>query len=84
LSTAFVGAHGSGLEGRLFAASAGDDYALLAALPTDLDPATLGLPERTVVARVGALRAGSPSVAVTMAGRPVDLPARLGFEHRGR
>ena len=84
LSKAFVGAHGDGLDGRLFAASAGDDYALLAALPADLNPAALNLPERTIVARIGALGPGPASISLTMGGRPVDLPDSLGFEHHAR
>jgi thiamine-monophosphate kinase len=84
LSYAFVAIHGGGLDGRLLAATAGDDYALLAALPDDLDPGTLNLPERTVVARIGALGPGPAAISATMAGRRVDLPERLGFEHRAR
>ena len=48
-------------QARLFAATAGDDYALLAALPAGLDPSTLSLPDGTTMARVGALAAGDPS-----------------------
>lgn len=81
LSEAFVEARGSALDGRLFAASAGDDYALLAALPADCDPTSLGLPNGTVVARIGSLDAGAPAIRLTLDGVPVDLPARLGFEH---
>ena len=84
LSKAFVGAHGGGLEGRLLAATAGDDYALLAALPVDLDPSALDLPERTVVARIGALGPRPAGISATMAGRRIDLPERIGFEHRAR
>jgi thiamine-monophosphate kinase len=84
LSNAFVEAHGSALEGRLLAATAGDDYALLAALPPNIDPAALGLPERTIVARIGALASGPAGISATMGGRRIDLPRRLGFEHRAR
>jgi thiamine-monophosphate kinase len=38
LSDAFVAERGEGLDARLFAATGGDDYALLAALPPKLDP----------------------------------------------
>ncbi len=84
LSAPFIAEHGDGLEARLFAASAGDDYALLAALPAERDPAALGLPEGSILARIGALAAGPPEVAATLAGRPIALPARLGYEHGGR
>ncbi len=56
------------------AATAGDDYQLLAALPPDDRPvghATL----------IGTFSAGS-GLALTRAGTPVPLPSRLGFEHR--
>ena len=84
LSSAFTDIHGDGLEGRMFAATAGDDYALLAALPAGLDPAELGLPERTIASRIGLLGPGPARLSATFAGREVELPARLGFEHRGR
>ena len=84
LSKAFVGIHGGQLDGLMFAATAGDDYALLAALPAELDLAGIDLPERTVVARIGRLGPAPPRLAVTFAGRAVELPNRLGFEHHGR
>lgn len=83
LSDAYRDALGDHLEARLHAASAGDDYALLAALPSGFDAAALALPPRTVLRRIGSLSAGAPSLAATFGGRPVDLPASLGFEHRG-
>ena len=83
LSESFVEARGDLLASRLFAASAGDDYALLAAFAQEVDPLSLGLPAGTLVARVGALRKGPPAIAVTMAGELIDLPASLGFEHGG-
>ncbi len=83
LSEAFVEARGDALAERLFAASAGDDYALLAALPERLDPRSLELPAGTLLACIGALRDGPPAIAATMAGKLVDLPASLGFEHHG-
>ena len=46
LSSAFVAERGQDLAARLFAATGGDDYALLAALPPELDPVTLSLPSR--------------------------------------
>ena len=67
---------------RMFAASGGDDYALLAAFPADIDPAvTLSLPKAPTLACIGKLVAGS-AVALTHGGKPVPLPERLGYEHR--
>jgi thiamine-monophosphate kinase len=74
---------GGTLEARLFAATAGDDYALLAALGSNFDPATLSLPRGTRITRIGDLAAGDPAIAVTSGGQPVELPERLGFEHSG-
>lgn len=81
LSRAFVAERGQGVASRLFAATGGDDYALLAALPPELDPATLSLPSRTRISRIGSLAAGEASLSLTQAGEPVELPERLGFEH---
>lgn len=82
LSSAFVSERGHDLAACLFAATGGDDYALLAALPADLDPATLSLPSGTRVSRVGSLSAGKASLSLTYASEPVELPERLGFEHQ--
>ena len=81
LSSAFVAERGQDLGGRLFAATGGDDYALLASLSAELDPATLSLPSGTRVSRVGSLAAGKASLSLTYAGEPVELPEKLGFEH---
>ena len=83
LSSAFVAERGQDLSARLFAATGGDDYALLAAFPPDLDPSTLSLPSRTRISRIGSLVAGRAPLSLTYAGEPVDLPERLGFEHAG-
>lgn len=83
LSGAFVAERGDDRGARLFAATGGDDYALLAALPADLDPATLSLPAATRITRVGALAAGEPKLSLTSNGEPIELPERLGFEHQG-
>ena len=83
LSDGFIEFRGAGREARLFAATAGDDYALLAALPPELDPSTLSLPDGTTMARVGSLTAGDPRVAVVSGGHPIELPEILGFEHSG-
>lgn len=83
LSSAFVGEQGQDLAARLFAATGGDDYALLAAFPATFDPATLSLPTGTRVTRIGLLTGDGPRLALTDGGRPVELPERLGFEHEG-
>jgi len=82
LSDGFIESRGGDLEARMYAATAGDDYALLAALPPELDPATLSLPQGTTIARIGRLLAGAPRIAVVSGGFPVELPERLGFEHK--
>lgn len=83
LSSAYVADRGSGLDALIFAATGGDDYALLAALPAGLDPATLSLPQGTRIARVGALSAGEARISLSWRGEAVELPERLGFEHQG-
>ena len=83
LSDAFVVEVGDDDEARLFAATGGDDYALLAALPPDLDPQTLSLPSRTRISRIGTLGVGEGPLSLTSGGEPVELPETLGFEHQG-
>lgn len=81
LSRAFVADLGSDRRARLAAATGGDDYALLAALPGDSDPLALSLPERTILARVGTLTDGEGLKLFDAAGE-VPLPESLGYEHR--
>ena len=81
LSSAFVAERGQDLPARLFAATGGDDYALLAALPPELDPETLSLPSGTRMQRIGSLASGAARIALIFAGKPVRPPERLGFEH---
>jgi thiamine-monophosphate kinase len=81
LSAAFIEERGQDLKARFFAATGGDDYALLAALPPSVDPSTLPLPEGTTIERIGSLEAGAPVVRLLNDGRPVALPEKLGFEH---
>jgi thiamine-monophosphate kinase len=83
ISRDFIAIHGSGVDARLFAATRGDDYALLAALPTGLDPSTLNLPKGTTMACIGSLEAGEPAIRLVSGGRPIELPERLGHEHHG-
>ena len=82
LSDSFRQVRGSTLEARLFAATGGDDYALLAALAGDVDPSTLSLPSGTTMHRVGTLEAGRPGIRLTYKGRGIELPESLGYEHR--
>ena len=82
LSSAFVEVRGAQLNGRMFAATSGDDYALLAALPSEIAPETLSLPSGTRICRVGTLEAGEPSIRLVSGGRPIELPESLGYEHR--
>jgi thiamine-monophosphate kinase len=81
LSRAFIAERGNSLQSRLFAATGGDDYALLAALPARVNPSTLSLPEGTTIACIGSLEVGPPSIRLTSEGHPVELPEKLGFEH---
>ena len=83
LSSAYVAERGADRAARLFAATGGDDYALLAALPPELDPESLSLPKGTRLTRIGTLRAGEPKISLTDRGEPVEVPERLGFEHQG-
>ncbi|HKC02600.1 MAG TPA: thiamine-phosphate kinase [Sphingomicrobium sp.] len=82
LSDAFIRARGDDLDARLFAATGGDDYALLAALPPALDPSTLSLPSGTRMACVGILTPGTPGIRLSSDGQEITLPERLGHEHR--
>ena len=81
LSEAFRAELGDEEPARLFAATGGDDYALLAALSAEFDLATLCLPSGTRITAIGKLVEGEPRVRLTSGGRPIDLPESLGFEH---
>jgi thiamine-monophosphate kinase len=83
LTDAFSQAQGQDREARLFAATGGDDYALLAALPPGLDPSTLSLPSGTTITRIGNLEAGEPAIRLMSEGKPIESPEGLGFEHSG-
>lgn len=72
LSAALVALRGDGIEARLTAATAGDDYELLFAAAA---------PVAGVAAiRVGSVAAGS-GISLTLEGQPVPLPASLGYSH---
>lgn len=81
LSNAFVMALGDGLDARLFAATGGDDYALLAAVP-QLDGALgLRLPSGATIRVIGRLTE-SEGLSLSFEGQPAPVPERLGYEHR--
>lgn len=82
LSDAFITARGDDRATRLFAASAGDDYALLVALTETVDPFTLPLPSGTRVTAIGRLTEGE-GLSLADGDTPVPVPERLGHEHRG-
>lgn len=81
LSRAFIAERGQDRRARLFAATGGDDYALLAALPADADPLSLCLPEGTTMTRIGTLVPGR-TLSLADSEGPVSLPEHLGHEHR--
>ena len=82
LSRAFVAERGQDRRARLFAATGGDDYALLAALPAQFDPLSLSLPSGTRVTRIGQLTEAK-GLTLADAGGPIETPEHLGHEHRG-
>jgi thiamine-monophosphate kinase len=59
LSRAFIAELGQERGARLFAATGGDDYALLAALPARIDPVRLSLPNAPTLTCLGRHVAGS-------------------------
>jgi thiamine-monophosphate kinase len=83
LSDAYLATRGDTLEARLFAATGGDDYALLAALPASHDPLRLSLPSGTSIRCIGALGADGEILRIVSSGSPVALPETLGHEHHG-
>jgi thiamine-monophosphate kinase len=82
LSSAYVATMGDGMEERLFAASAGDDYCLLFAAPTEAETHLCNAARscHTLLHPVGRIMGGR-GLAVLFDGEPVALPTRLGFEH---
>jgi thiamine-monophosphate kinase len=80
LSSAYRASHGENRAARLFAATAGDDYALLAALPPAFDALTILKGCSVTIACVGELTRDGAFVLVDDLG-PVPLPERLGYEH---
>ena len=83
LSRAYVAEKGADRRARLKAATGGDDYALLAALPATLDPLSLSLPSGTILRRIGMLTQGKGLKLFDALGE-VPLPEQLGYEHRAQ
>jgi thiamine-monophosphate kinase len=81
LTRAYIAERGADRRARLLAATGGDDYALLAALPSEFDPLSLSLPSGTILAPIGTLAAGEGLTLFDAAGE-VPLPESLGYEHR--
>ena len=81
LSAAYVAQRGAGRDARLFAATGGDDYALLAALPLGTEAMVRkSLPSGAHLVRIGELVAGA-GIALHDAGQPVEPPESPGYEH---
>jgi thiamine-monophosphate kinase len=81
LSRAYVAEQGADRRARIKAATGGDDYALLAALPAGYDPLGLSLPSGTILRRIGTLATGE-GLSLSDAAGKVPLPEQLGYEHR--
>jgi thiamine-monophosphate kinase len=83
LSDAYLACLGNGREARLAAATAGDDYELLFAAPPERGPGILALADRLGLAlsRIGAAEPGA-GLRLTDRGAALELPPRLGWEHR--
>jgi thiamine-monophosphate kinase len=81
LGRAFIAERGQRRADRLFAATGGDDYALLGAFAPDVDPRlSLCLPQGTILTPIGHLDHGA-GVSLFDAAGEVPLPERLGYEH---
>lgn len=82
LSQAFLAASGDGLNARLAAATAGDDYELLFAASPERAAEILGLQDELGLhfSRIGTLAEGS-GLRLADGGEAVPLPTRLGWVH---
>ena len=70
-------ARAAGLDARILAATAGDDYELLAALPTSiLDAAASSVP----LTAIGTVEVGDPGVELRR-GAKIVVPPSLGWQH---
>lgn len=81
LSNSYLAARGDDLDALLFAATGGDDYALLAAVPQIDEALALRLPSGATIRAIGRLTEGE-GLSLTYEGQPVPVPERLGYEHR--
>ncbi|MBB3764600.1 thiamine-phosphate kinase [Sphingomicrobium lutaoense] len=82
LSAAFRSARGEDRTARLFAATGGDDYALLAAFPPGkARELRKFLPPKSIFTRVGKLSDGE-GLSLEHDGEQIPLPEHLGHEHR--
>ena len=83
LSAAFLEALGDGREARLAAATAGDDYELLFAAAPERAADLLSLAEEIglPLGRIGLVEAGM-GLRLSDGDEALDLPERLGWEHR--
>jgi len=83
LARPFIAERGQNRAARLFAATGGDDYALLAAIPDGIDPSvSLSLPDGIRVTRIGRLTEVE-GLALADADGSIAAPEHLGHEHRG-
>jgi thiamine-monophosphate kinase len=80
LSPAFIADRGDDRAARLFAATGGDDYGLLAALSSHSDALTILKESSVSVALVGELT-GDGAFRLADDLGPVPLPEHLGYEH---
>ena len=83
LSEAFLAVLGGGLDARLAAATAGDDYELLFAAAPDRAAELLALQDELglPLSRIGSLAEGS-GLLLSHSGERVRLPSSLGWVHR--
>lgn len=82
LSPDFIAERGEDHDACLFAATGGDDYALLLSAPETADALGLSLPDGPKVIRIGQLVAGQ-GLSLSFRGDDVPTPETLGYEHRG-
>ncbi|MGE4431075.1 MAG: thiamine-phosphate kinase [Sphingobium sp.] len=87
LSAALVAARGEGVESRIEAGTAGDDYQLLFTAPPDREAAIRALcaEQGHRLSRIGQCEtgadAGTERLTILHHGQPIRPPQRLGFEH---
>jgi thiamine-monophosphate kinase len=79
LGDAFLDTRGEDLEARLFAATGGDDYSLLASGGEPM--LRISLPAGTRLTAIGRLVEGE-GLSLRHQGAEVPVPERLGYEHR--